>query len=208
MIFIEQPQSGINWTENRTAPKDARVIRCRNDCAMCGGGPVAKRIGLVLSLPDEGSAEVMTDKKSACGGCHDTRSCKSCLSGGDKVVAVVQNDARAASGDMVEIQHSTHALMGSAGLFYIVPVLGLLAGAFIGGAAAAGWGMDESAGAILAGMAGLAVSLLGVIGFTRTGFARHHLVPRIVRIVENGQRGGTGGVERSGSPAPNRSCCG
>lgn len=165
---------------------------------------MARRIGLVVGVADDDSAEVMTDKQSACGGCQDTRSCRSCLSGSNKVVAVVRNDARARTGDVVEIEHKTQALMGSAGLFYVLPVLGLLAGAFIGGAAAAGWGLDESTAAVLVGAAGLAISLLAVIGFTRTEFARRRLVPRIVRVVGSG---GHRRAERSGSAVPGRSCC-
>lgn len=165
---------------------------------------MARRTGLVLRLPDEGSAEVMTDRQSACGGCRDTRSCKSCLSGSNKVVAMVQNDARARTGDVVEIHHKTQALMGSAGLFYVLPVLGLVTGAFAGGAAAVGWGLDESVGAVLVGAAGLVISLLAVIGFTRTEFARRLLVPRIVRVVESGDHRRAG---RSHSAVPGRSCC-
>jgi sigma-E factor negative regulatory protein RseC len=168
---------------------------------------MARRIGLVLRLPDEGSAEVMTDKHSACGGCQDTRSCKSCLSGSNKVVAVVQNHAHAHPGDVVEIQHKTNALMGSAGLFYVLPVVALVAGAFIGGAAAVGWGMDESAGALLVGAAGLVVSLLAVTGFMRTEFARCRLVPRIVRVVESAANGSRRRDEGSSSAQPGRPCC-
>jgi positive regulator of sigma E activity len=146
---------------------------------------MAERIGLVLNIFDNETAEVMTEKQSACSGCQDTRNCTSCLSGSDKVVAVVQNDACALPGDVVEIQHKTNALMGGAGLFYILPVLGLIGGAFFGGAMAAGWGMDESAGALLAGTAGLVISLISVIWFTRTDYGRLRLVPRIARIVRN-----------------------
>jgi positive regulator of sigma E activity len=146
---------------------------------------MTERIGLVLNIFDNETAEVMTNKQSACSGCHDTRSCKSCLSGSDKVVAVVQNDACACPGDVVEIQHKTNALMGGAGLFYILPVFGLILAAFMGGAMAAGWGMDESVGALLAGLAGLVISLISVMWFTRTDYGRLHLVPRIVRIVKN-----------------------
>lgn len=123
---------------------------------------MAERIGLVLNIFDNETAEVMTEKQCACSGCQDTRNCTSCLSGSDKVVAVVQNDACALPGDVVEIEHKTNALMGGAGLFYILPVLGLIGGAFFGGAMAAGWGMDESAGALLAGTAGLVISLISI----------------------------------------------
>ena len=145
---------------------------------------MAERIALVLNTFENGTAEVMTDKKSACGGCHDTRNCKSCLSGSDKIVAVVQNDVCACPEDVVKIEHKTNALLGSAALFYGVPVFALLVGAFIGGALAVGWNMDESVGALLAGAAGLIVGLGAVIGITRTEFGRLRLVKRFFRVSE------------------------
>jgi len=169
---------------------------------------MAERIGLVLNTFDNETAEVMTDKHSACGGCQDTRKCKSCLSGSDKVVAVVQNAAKAHPGDVVEIHQKTNALLGSAGLFYILPVIGLLVGAFIGGALAVGWNMDESVGAVLAGGAGLGLSLLAVIWFTRTEFGRLHLVPRIIRIVESDSKGDDRSSAKPVSRMSTRSCCG
>jgi len=169
---------------------------------------MAERIGLVLTTFDDETAEVMTDKKSACSGCHDTRNCKTCLSGSDKIVAVVQNDACACSGDVVEIQQKTNALMGSAGLFYILPVIGLLVSAFIGGAMAVAWGIDESVGAVVTGAAGLVVSLLAVMWFTRTEFGRTRLVPRIVRIVENSSKDRNPGTIVPASRTSRGSCCG
>jgi sigma-E factor negative regulatory protein RseC len=168
---------------------------------------MAKRIALVLKTFDNGTAEVMTDKKSGCSGCQDTRHCESCLSGSDKIVAVVNNDACACKGDVVEIRHGTNAILGSAALFYVVPVFGLLAGAFIGGAAAGSWGLDESLGALLAGVAGLAIALAAVIGFTRTEFGRHRLVPHIVGVFGGKASDGSRTIAPSVSAAGKRSCC-
>lgn len=145
---------------------------------------ISHRIGRVLNTFDDDTAEVMTERKSACGGCQDTRNCKTCLTGSDKIVAVVKNDAGACPGDMVKIEHKKDALLGGAALFYIFPVITLLTGSFAGGAVSAGRGIDESSGAILVGLAGLVVGWLLVAGFARTNFARVRLVPRIVGIIE------------------------
>jgi sigma-E factor negative regulatory protein RseC len=167
---------------------------------------MTKKLGLVIHTFDDHTAEIMAAKQGACGGCQDTRSCKSCLSGSDKVVSLVQNLVSAAPGDVVEIQQTQNALWGSAAFFYGMPVLGLLTGAFIGSAAASGWGMDESAFAVLAGLAGLVIGLLIVVFFSRTEFVRLRWVPHIVRIIENGRNQ----KERiiTGSPrVPNQPCC-
>jgi positive regulator of sigma E activity len=168
---------------------------------------MAERIGMVLNTFDDDTAEVITDKKSACGGCQDTRNCKSCLSGSNKIIAVVQNDACACPGDVVTIQHRTDALLGSAALFYGVPVIGLLVGAFIGGATAVGWGLDESVGAILSGAAGLVIAFAAVIAFTRTEYGRLRLVPRIVGVVQREAKGGVVTIATTVPDAGKRSCC-
>ncbi|MCF8053038.1 MAG: SoxR reducing system RseC family protein [Desulfobacterales bacterium] len=168
---------------------------------------MTERIGLVVSVFDNQTAEVMTDKKSACGGCADTRSCKSCLSGGDKVIAVVRNELQADAGDIVVVEHTKGALWGSAALFYLLPVFGLMAGAFAGLAAAGGWGINESDGAVLFGLTGLAAGLLAVFYVSRSAYAKDRLVPRIIRIAEHGV-GRTQAVVQRAPAAPTRSCCG
>lgn len=157
-----------------------------------------ERIGLVVNVFADHTAEVMTDKKSACGGCEDSRDCKSCLSGGDKVIAVVRNEPRARPGDFVVIAHTKAAIWSSAALFYLFPVVGLMIGAFAGGALAGGWGVDESGAAAVFGLVGLGIALLAVVLFSRSKYAGSRLVPRITRIAEPGKREET----------PPGACCG
>lgn len=168
---------------------------------------MTERIGVVVSVLDNHTAEVMTDKKSACGGCADTRSCKSCLSGGDKVIAVVRNEPHAGPGDLVVVEHTKGALWSSAALFYLLPVLGLMAGAFAGLAMAGGWGLDESDVAVLFSLAGLGAGLLAVFFVSRSVYAKDRLVPRIIRIAERGD-GPFRPVMQRKPAAPTRSCCG
>jgi positive regulator of sigma E activity len=123
------------------------------------------------------------------------------------IVAIVQNDAHADPGDFVEITRKRNALLGSAALLHIVPVLCLLLGAFAGSALSAAWGIGESSAAALAGLAGLAVGLLAVAWFGRTEFARARLVPHIVGIIESaaGERGKT--ISPPAFQESNRACC-
>jgi sigma-E factor negative regulatory protein RseC len=178
----------------------------RIDTANERGAKMAERYGMVVNVFDNQTAEVMTDKRTACGGCEDTRNCKSCLTGGEKVVAVVRNEAHAETGDIVVVEHTKGAMWSGAALFYVLPVIGLMAGAFTGGVLAGGWGMDESGGAVLFGLAGLAVALLAVFFASRSSYAAQHLVPRIVRIAEHGDGRRVNGIQRA--PAASvRSCC-
>lgn len=168
---------------------------------------MAERIGMVLKTFDNHTAEVVAEKKAACGGCHDAHHCEMCLAGGHKIVAIVQNDARANPGDLVEITQKRDALLGSAALFYIIPVLCLMAGAFAGSALSAAWGIGESSGAALAGLAGLAIGLLAVAWFSRTEFVRARMVPHIVGIIESaaGEKGKT--ISPPAFRESNGACC-
>jgi positive regulator of sigma E activity len=169
---------------------------------------MTERIAKVLQTFDNHTAEVLAEKNTACGGCKDTHNCEICLSGNSKIIAVVQNDAGAGPGDVVEIRQKRNALLGSAAVFYGVPVLLMMAGALTGSAMASGWNIGDSLGAVLAAMAGLAVGLLAVFWFSRTEFARTHLVPHIVAIIRNESNGhprtALGGAARQSD----RPCCG
>jgi positive regulator of sigma E activity len=167
---------------------------------------MTQKIGVVVHVFRNQTAEVMTDKLSACGGCADTRSCKSCLSGGNKVVAVVRNEPGARPGDIVSVEHTRGALWSSAALFYLFPVFSLLAGAFAGGILAAGRGGDESGGALMGGLIGLGLALFAVFRVSKSAYAGRHWVPRITKIVEAGRYAPESGSKRVPIP-PSGSCC-
>jgi sigma-E factor negative regulatory protein RseC len=167
---------------------------------------MTERYGLVVNVFDNRTAEVMTDKRSACSGCEDTRNCKSCLAGGEKVVAVVRNEPHADPGDIVVVEHTKGGIWSGAALFYLLPVIALMAGAFAGGIFAGGRGMDESGGAVLFGLAGLVIGLLAVVFASRSAYAAKHLVPRIVRIAERGNGRRLNGIHKT-LAASARSCC-
>ena len=146
---------------------------------------MSESIAMVIRVFDDDTAEVMTDRKNACGGCEDSHGCRTCLSGGDKLVAVVRNDPHAQAGDLVVVEHSRGALWGSAALFYLLPIVGLMAGAFAGGGLAGRWGLDNTSGAIVAALIGLGLGMLIVVLVSRSRYAGSRLVPRIVRIAEH-----------------------
>lgn len=147
---------------------------------------MTQRYGLVVNTFDNRTAAVMTDRRSACSGCEDNGNCKSCLAGGEKLVAVVRNEAHAGPGDIVVVEHTKGGMWRGAALFYVLPVIGLMAGAFAGETLAGVWGLNGSGGTVLFGLAGLAIGLLAVVFASRSAYAAAHLVPRIVRIAERG----------------------
>jgi len=188
------------FSQARTIEKAAGRFRQK------GGVAMTIRYGMVVGVFANQTAEVMIDKRSACGGCEDSRSCKSCLAGGEKVVAVVRNDAAANPGDVVAVEHTKVGMWSGAALFYLLPVIGLMAGAFAGGALFNGWGMDESGGALIFGLLGLAAGMLAVFSASRSALAGQRLVPRIVRIAERGDGMLKDEVKRARAATPG-SCC-
>lgn len=89
--------------------------------------------GLVTGIDKNGDAIVVMDRKNACGGCGSTKTntCNSCLSG-SKIQAKVLNTKQARKGDIVSVSLSTSKILKGAAALYLIPVAGILLGAFIG----------------------------------------------------------------------------
>jgi sigma-E factor negative regulatory protein RseC len=120
---------------------------------------MAERIGLVIHTFDNNTAEVVTDRRNACGGCEHSKGCRSCLTSA-KMLSTVQNEVGARPGDVVVIHLTEAALWTGAFLLYIIPILWLITGAFFGASFGKTWFGDESAAALIFGLLGLALGFL------------------------------------------------
>ncbi len=90
------------------------------------------RIGIVKKTEPGGYAQVMTERKTACGECYHNRIvCYGCLLS-PKIVSRVANPIGSGVGDMVKIYLSAGKLYTAAGMFYLLPIFTLLLGAFSG----------------------------------------------------------------------------
>ncbi len=90
---------------------------------------MAHLIGLVVSIEKNGWAKVVNEKKNACSSCGASHSCHSSLSS-SKIVTKVLNTANAREGDLVSINLSMGKVLKNAALIYLIPIAGLLSGAF------------------------------------------------------------------------------
>ena len=167
---------------------------------------MAERIGLVLETLDNGMAEVVTDRKNACGGCEHSHGCRSCLTSA-KMVAMVKNPVGADQGDVVSIYLKESALWTGAVFLYIIPVLWLLTGAFVGASLGSDLKIGETGAAILVGLFGLALGFLMTMAITKSSSFGPKFVPQITRVVEHAK------TERdTGNPGikttPRAACCG
>ena len=158
-----------------------------------------ENIGIVIKTEPKGYAQVLLDRKSACGGCQTTGSgCHSCLAGANKTQSRAVNAAGAKVGDVVKIQLSLGSLSAGAAILYLLPVIGMLCGAFAGTWLAELLNTAEMPGSILGAVCGLVFGFLIVILIDRSQGMRKKVTPTVTEIVKSGI--GMTGVNKA-------SCC-
>ena len=143
-----------------------------------------ENIGVVIKTEPNGTAQVLLDRKSACGGCQSTGSgCHSCLASTNKMQSRVINAAGANIGDVVKIQLSFGSLSAGAAILYLLPVVGMLCGAFAGPWLAGWLNITEVPSSILGTMGGLVLGFIIVIFIGRSPGMQKKITPTITEIV-------------------------
>lgn len=144
---------------------------------------MADNIGIVIKTEADHFAQVVIDRKSACGGCQPTGGgCRSCLVSA-KIQSRIANPVSAKAGDLVKIHLSSANLFSGAAILYLIPILGLLIGAFTGVWASAALGLVDSFGSIGGALSGLAVGFTVMIILGRRPGIRQRIMPSITQIV-------------------------
>ena len=161
---------------------------------------MAENIGIVIKKESNRYAQVVTDRKSACGGCQSTpHGCRSCLVSA-KLESRVSNPLGAEPGDLVKVHLSSSNLFTGAAILYLLPILGLMLGAFLGAWASTVYaGLNELFGSIGGAATGLGIGYAAVILLDRSPRIRRRVIPTITAIV----------TPKVGIPdIKNASCCG
>jgi sigma-E factor negative regulatory protein RseC len=143
---------------------------------------MSKQIALVTKITTKGLTEVLTERRSACGGCQTTHGCTTCLSS-STIKARVNNPVGACPGDVVEIQMENRAVWQGALILYGFPLMGLILGAITGATMGSEVSADENTAAVLTGLGGLLVGLGLAIVTGNSRYAKTHLVPTITKVV-------------------------
>jgi len=144
--------------------------------------------GIVTALTDTG-AWIKTQKNSACAACSARHSCKT--DGGEEAKVEVRNNVNARLGDRVVIHFNTASLLKAAFLLYVVPILGLLAGAGIGQKIAQLYAIEGSLPAVLAGFSCFAATVFWVKIRANQLSDQDSYQPRITRIIKKATTGFT-----------------
>jgi sigma-E factor negative regulatory protein RseC len=143
---------------------------------------VIEEYGTVVELKQDLVAVVKCVRNSACDHCPSSGACKM---GDDSETMLVEtyNAIGAQNGDLVKIATSTKHFLQSSFMLYIVPIIGLLIGAFVGQIIAemSGWEIDPSLFSALTAVAFLILTFLGIRILTRN-LNREVFMPRIVEL--------------------------
>ena len=141
--------------------------------------------GLVINIEKPGLAQVLTERKEACGGCQSTHNCHACLTN-SKIVTEVLNRVGAKEGDLVDISLDTGLLLKGSAILYLIPVAGLLAGALLGHFLDLKFAIDGINTAIVFGLVGLCLGFLITAFISKQMAKNNRITPQISRIIKSG----------------------
>ena len=105
-------------------------------------------------------ATVMTERKSACEGCHrSAEGCAACtlLGAGGKMTCRARNDAGAKTGDTVEISSDSRRMLTYGAVIFILPIALAIAAYFIAGRFSGGEAIPAISAAFAAALAGAGI---------------------------------------------------
>ncbi|MFC1839302.1 SoxR reducing system RseC family protein [Thermodesulfobacteriota bacterium] len=137
--------------------------------------------GIIEKISNE-TAYVRVAKTSACKHCASKDSCN--ISDRDMIVEVA-NRLDAKEGDRVELSIPEGTFLKLSLLVYIMPVIFLMTGAFLGNYLSIQMGTDPSVTAAITGALFLMVSFLGLKVFEKKTKSEDKYHPRMARIVIN-----------------------
>ena len=144
---------------------------------------MAHTIGLVIKIKEGGIAQVVTDRKNACGGCGSTDSCHSCLSN-SKMMTEALNSAGAKEGDLVDINLNSGLVLKGAAIMYLIPIAGLMMGALIGSFISGILGIDETVSAIIFSILGLCLGFMTTAFISKQMSEKNRFTPVITQRIK------------------------
>jgi sigma-E factor negative regulatory protein RseC len=143
---------------------------------------MATEEGIVIKT-ESATAWVTTTKTGACESCAARTSC-SVLGGGNEMEVEAINTAGAKIGQRVVISFETSPLLKATFLLYVIPVLFLLAGAFIGDKISPHFGINSSILSAITGFLFFGLAILFVIVKGNRMAKMDEYRPKIIRIIK------------------------
>jgi len=142
---------------------------------------MAQTFGFVVETSDDGRATVVAEKGQGCGSCSVVAQCH-----GGRAATTAKtpalNRAGAAVGDRVTLTIESGAVLWRMAVLYLVPVLGMLTGAFTGDFLSNGGDGTDSGRSIVFGLAGFILGFVFSVAISRIWSAARPVMPIITRI--------------------------
>jgi sigma-E factor negative regulatory protein RseC len=141
-----------------------------------------KEEGIVVKLADRGMAKVQFRAGSACA------KCGACVMAGNNVALIeAKNDAGAKEGDLVEVSIEPSKVIWASFMVFILPLVALIIGYFVGSSLVAGAGFAQNFGIVFAVLF-LSISFLGLGVYDRLLRRGEQFNSKISRIVRSKER--------------------
>lgn len=137
--------------------------------------------GIIEEISNQ-KAIVRIRKSGACAHCSSKGSCS--ISDRDMLVEV-QNNLQAKKGDTVELSVPEGTLLKLSALVYLMPIIALMFGAFIGSYLSIYLNSDQSITAIITGGIFCGISFLGLKIFERSKRSDNKYFPQMTRILKS-----------------------
>lgn len=137
----------------------------------------------MIKIKKEGIAQVVTDRKNACGGCGSTHSCHSFLSDSKKMTETL-NRVDAKEGDLVDINLNSGLILKGAAIMYLIPIGGIMIGASIGSFICGILGIDETISAIIFSIFGLCLGFMTTAIISKQMSVKNRFTPIITQIIK------------------------
>lgn len=143
------------------------------------------RTGHVIEVRGD-MARVSTSKQGPCEGCNEKGSCQPSFGSAAALLETVEcrNLAGARRGDTVEIELLGHAELRVSLLVWIVPIVGLIAGAAVGAGVAEAAGVGPDVASLTGALLGVSGAYGALMRLDRRAATDARLVPAVKRVLE------------------------
>jgi len=143
------------------------------------------RIGIVVETTGQ-SAQVSTARRGVCEGCSDRSSCsfENALGQDKPEIVTVQNPIAARPGQTVEFDLLGHTELKVSLLVWIVPLIGLMAGAALGASLHNRFLLSQDPATLLGAAIGFIAAFVPVMLIDRLAAGKTKYVPSILKVID------------------------
>jgi sigma-E factor negative regulatory protein RseC len=145
---------------------------------------MATEKGIVTKI-NSTTAWVKTTKTHACEGCASRGSCNA-MGGGKEMEVEALNHAGAKVGETVVLSFETSPLLKATFMLYVLPVLFLIAGAFLGNKIAPVLHLNESSLSVITGFLFFGIVVMYVKSKGNKMAQKDEYRPKIIKIIKQG----------------------